>query len=88
VRFAFHADTLAVTQTAGNGTTLELVSRVAGLDSSWGVPATQTSAGALNYLGQMVAAQAQSQAYADGFALVAIVFWVGILPALWMRAKH
>jgi hypothetical protein len=36
----------------------------------------------------MVAAQAQSQAYADGFALVAIVFWVGILPALWMRAKH
>jgi EmrB/QacA subfamily drug resistance transporter len=85
VRFAFHADTLAVTQTAGNGTTLELVSRVAGLDSSWGVPVTQTSAGALNYLGQMVAAQAQSQAYGDGFALVAIVFWVGILPAMWMR---
>jgi EmrB/QacA subfamily drug resistance transporter len=85
VRFAFHADTLAVTQTAGNGTTLELVSRVAGLDSSWGVPVTQASAGALNYLGQMVAAQAQSQAYGDGFALVAIVFWVGILPAMWMR---
>jgi hypothetical protein len=33
----------------------------------------------------MVAAQAQSQAYGDGFALVAIVFWVGILPAMWMR---
>jgi hypothetical protein len=49
---------------------------------------TQTSAGALNYLSQMVAAQAQSLAYGDGFALVAIVFWVGILPALWMRPKH
>jgi hypothetical protein len=88
VRFGFHADSLAATQTAGNGTTLELISRVAGLDSTWGVPVTQTSAGALNYLGQMVAAQAQSLAYGDGFALVAIVFWVGILPALWMRPKH
>lgn len=88
VRFAFHADTLTATQAANNGTTLELLSRVAGLDSSWGVPATQTSAGALNYLGQMVAAQAQSLAYGDGFALVAIVFWAGIVPALWMRPKH
>lgn len=88
MRFGFHADSLAATQTAGNGTTLELISRVAGLDSTWGVPVTQTSAGALNYLGQMVAAQAQSLAYGDGFALVAIVFWVGILPALWMRPKH
>jgi len=88
VRFAFHADTLAATQSASNGTTLELLSRVAGLDAAWGVPVTQMSAGALNYLGQMVAAQAQSRAYGDGFALVAIVFWVGILPALWMRPKH
>jgi len=88
VRFAFHADTLAATQSASNGTTLELLSRVAGLDSSSGVPVTQTSAGALNYLGQMVAAQAQSLAYGDGFALVAIVFWAGILPAMWMRPKH
>jgi hypothetical protein len=29
-----------------------------------------------------------SLAYADGFALVAIVFWVAILPALWMRPKN
>ena len=35
-----------------------------------------------------LAAQAQSMAYGDGFAIVGIVFWVGILPALWMRAKH
>ena len=88
IRFAFHADTLTATQTAGNGTTLELINRVGGLDGVWGLPGTQTLAGALDYLGKVIAAQAQSLAYGDGFALVGIAFWVGILPALWMRRKH
>ncbi len=61
---------------------------VGSLDGVWGVPGTQILAGALNYLGQMIAAQAQSLAYGDGFALVGIVCCIGILPALWMRAKH
>lgn len=88
IRFAFHADTLTATQTADNGTTLELIKRVGGLNGVWGLPGTQTLAGALDYLGKVIAAQAQSLAYGDGFALVGIVFWVGILPALWMRRKH
>ena len=88
IRFAFHADALTATQTAGNGTTLELINRVGSLEGTWGLAATQTLAGALNYLGQVLAAQAQSLAYGDGFALVGIVFWIGILPALWMRRKH
>lgn len=88
MRFAFHADALTATQTAGNGSTMELINRVGGLDGVWGVPTTQTLAGALNHLGQMLSAQAQSLAYGDGFALVGMVFWVGILPALWMRKKH
>ena len=88
MRFAFHADALTATQTAGNGTTLELINRVGSIDSDWGVPGTQTLAGALNSLGQILVAQAQSLAYDDGFALVGIVFWMGILPAMWMRRKH
>jgi len=88
MRFAFHADALTTTQTASNGTTLELINRVATLDGVWGVPGTQSMAGALNYLGQILATQAQSLAYGDGFALVGVVFWMGILPALWMRRKH
>lgn len=88
IRFAFHADALAANQTAGNGTTLELINRVGGLDGAWGVPGTQTLAGALDYLGKVIAAQAQSMAYGDGFALVGLVFWVAILPALWMRKRH
>ncbi len=87
-RFAFHADALTGTQTSGNGTTLELISRVGDLGGMWGVPGTQTLSGALDYLGKVITAQAQSLAYGDGFALVGIVFWVGILPALWMRRKH
>ncbi len=88
VRFAFHADALTASQTPDNGTTQELIKRISGIDSGWGVPDTQTMAAALDYLGKVIAAQAQSLAYGDSFALVGIVFWIGILPALWMRRKH
>lgn len=88
MRFAFHADALTATQVAGSGTTQELIDRVGSLDGTWGVAATQTLAGALNYLGQVLTAQAQGLAYDDGFALVGILFWMGILPALWMRRKY
>lgn len=85
MRFAFHADALTATQVAGSGTAQELINRVGSLDATWGVASTQSLAGALNYLGQVIAAQAQSLAYGDGFALVGMLFWMGILPALWMR---
>lgn len=88
VRFAFHADALAANQTVGNATTLELLDRIGSLEGNWGVPAIQTLAGALDYLARVIAAQAQSLAYGDGFAIVGIVFWAGIVPALWMRARH
>jgi EmrB/QacA subfamily drug resistance transporter len=88
VRFAFHADALAATQSGGNATTLELLDRIGKLEGTWGVPAIQTLAGALDYLARVIAAQAQSMAYGDGFAIVGIVFWAGILPALWMRARR
>ena len=87
MRFAFHADALTASQIDDNAT-LELINHVIGLDGRWGVPGTQTWAGALDYLGKVLAAQAQSLAYGDGFALVGIVFWLGILPALWMHRKH
>jgi len=57
VRFAFHADALASTQTAGNATALDLINRVGSLEGTAGLAVTQTLGGALNYLGQMVAAQ-------------------------------
>jgi hypothetical protein len=88
VRFAFHADALAANQTVGNATTLELLDRIGSLEGNWGVPAIQTLAGALDYLARVIPAQAQSLAYGDGFAIVGIVFWAGIVPALWMRARH
>jgi len=70
-----------------NGTTLELISRVAGLDSSWGVPATQTVRWGAELPGPD-GRRPGTEAYGDGFALVAIAFWVAILPALWMRPKN
>lgn len=56
IRFAFHADALTANQTVGNGTTLELINRVGGLNRVWGLPDTQTLAGALHYLSKMIAA--------------------------------
>ncbi len=90
MRFAFHADALTATQSATTGTTLDLINSVGYLGGVWGMPNTQVQmlAGALNYLGQMIAAQALRLAYDDGFALVGIICCMGILPALWMRAKH
>jgi len=88
VRFAFHADALAATQTAGNHSTAELIDRIGSIEEAFGVPDTQTLAGGLNYLGQVLAAQAQTLAYGDSFAIAGIVFWAGILPALWMRARR
>jgi drug resistance transporter, EmrB/QacA subfamily len=87
MRFAFHADALTASQVDDNAT-MELVNHVIGLDGRWGVPDTQTWAGAMDYLGKVLAAQAQNLAYGDGFALVGIVFWLGIMPALWMHRKH
>lgn len=88
VRFAFHADALAATQTAGNHSTAELIDRIGSIEEAFGVPDTQTLAGGLNYLGQVLAAQAQTLAYGDSFAIAGIIFWAGILPALWMRARR
>ncbi|MCM3562830.1 DHA2 family efflux MFS transporter permease subunit [Hydrogenophaga intermedia] len=88
IRLAFHAEALAGTQTAGNGSTLELLQRIGSLEGALGVPAIQTLPGAMDYLARVIAAQAQTLAFGDGFALVGLVFWVGILPALWMRARR
>ncbi|MDP6175859.1 MAG: hypothetical protein QGF09_16985, partial [Rhodospirillales bacterium] len=39
----------------------------------------------LYYLDQIVAAQANAAAYRDGFLIVAVIFFLTIIPALYIR---
>jgi len=86
-RFAFHADALAATQTAANPATMDLLGRIRALLSVQGLPETVQPAGALHYLDSVLSAQAGALAFADVFALIALVFVLGIAPA-WLMRGH
>jgi MFS family permease len=88
IRYAFHADALTAMQNEANSSTLWELGLYAGLDKVWGVTHSQLHAGALDHLGKVLIAQAQRMAYDDGFAVVGALFWLGVLPALWMRRKR
>ena len=85
-RTQFHVDAMAATQTAGNWTSLELLSKVQALLAQGGVAENLLSAGALRYLGKMIEAQASARGFNDGFLLIALVFALAVIPA-WNLGK-
>ena len=86
-RFVFHWHALSATQTAGNTSTREAVDQVAMLLSEHGVDGAQQVPAAMLYLGRMVAAQANSLAFTDGFLVMAICFGITALSALALAGK-
>lgn len=85
-RTQFHVDAMAATQTAGNWTSLELLSKVQTLLAQAGVSENLLSAGALRYLGKMIEAQASARGFNDGFLIIALVFVLAVIPA-WNLGK-
>jgi MFS transporter, DHA2 family, multidrug resistance protein len=85
-RTQFHVDAMAATQTAGNWTSLELLSKVQALLAQGGVAENLLSAGALRYLGKMIEAQASARGFNDGFLIIALVFVLAVIPA-WNLGK-
>ncbi len=87
-RTAFHADALAATQTPANSLTRDLVGKVEGLLSQSGLPEAARQAGALDYLGSVIHAQAVTFGSQDAFLVICAVFIATLVPA-WMlkRAK-
>ena len=81
LRTQFHIDAMTATQTAGNAATRELLARVEGLLSESGIPLAIQAPISLNHLGQVLHAQAQTQGFQDGFMLIAIVFFIALIPA-------
>jgi EmrB/QacA subfamily drug resistance transporter len=85
-RTQFHVEAMAATQTAGNTTSLELLSRVRTLLLEAGVSENLLGPGALHYLGEMIEAQASTRGFNDGFLLITLVFALAVIPA-WNLGK-
>ncbi len=84
-RTAVHADALAATQTSANSLTRELIEKVERLLSESGVPEALHHPGALDYLGKVLEAQANTFGFQDGFMVIAAVFVAALIPAYILR---
>jgi EmrB/QacA subfamily drug resistance transporter len=79
-RTTLHADARAATQTSDNPATMDLLARVAGMVKAAGLPDFQQLPAALQFLGQVVAIQANTLAFHDGFLVVTLIFLIALLP--------
>ena len=86
-RTFFHSDTLTATQTPGNSATAELLRSIQALLGQSGVPEDLQAAGALNYLGRVIYAQAYTMGFRDSFLVVALIFTFALIPA-WLMGRH
>ena len=86
MRTQFHSDALTATQAADNVATRELLDKAGRLLSEGGIAVGARQALALDHLGQMILAQADTLAFQDGFRMVALVFVVALIPA-WVLGR-
>jgi len=86
IRTQWHADTLTATQTADNHTVRDFLDKVGGSYEAAGLPRSLGDPLALDYLGRVVYAQAQTMGYQDSFLILAAVF-VLALPLAWVLGR-
>jgi EmrB/QacA subfamily drug resistance transporter len=86
LRTQFHSENLSATQTAGNDATRELLGQVRSILSSEGIPQALQHPVALDHLGKMIQAQANTFGFQDGFLLIAFVFLAALIPA-WILGR-
>jgi len=81
-RIHFHSDNLASTQSGDNATSAELMRGVETIFREAGVPESLHQAGGLDYLGQMIQAQANALGFQDGFWILFGSYLLGIIPSI------
>ena len=86
LRTQFHSDNLAATQTAANAATRELLQQVESVLQAEGIPQAMQKTLALDHLGKMIEAQANTFGFQDGFLLIVGVFILALLPA-WVLGR-
>lgn len=84
-RGEFHADALTGTQIASNTSTEEYVQRASEVIAQAGHHEELSDLLALEHLSRMIASQATTMAFQDGFIVIALVFMLAMVPAWFMR---
>jgi DHA2 family multidrug resistance protein len=84
----FYSDRLTSMETAGNSATRELLNSMEQLLAQSGASLDVQSAGALDFLGRVVYAQAYTLAFRDCFMIVTLVFMLSLIPAWLMGRKR
>ena len=86
-RIEFHSDAFTSTQTSANIATRELLGSVHGLLNEGGIPSGVRDTVALDYLSEVVNAQANTLGFQDGFIAVALVSMLSIIP-VWLLRRN
>jgi len=86
-RLVYHQDYLATTQIESNSSTQAMLSRVGEIMSTHGVSVAEQTPLAMNYLSRVIAAQANSLAFQDGYILLALCFAFAAVSALALAGK-
>jgi hypothetical protein len=86
LRIPFHGDAYVAMQTGASQTTLEMRNQLVRLYTEAGVPEVARDPGAIQYLSEIIYAQASTMGYHDAFMLLALVAFLGVAPA-WGMAR-
>jgi len=83
-RTAFHVDALTSTQTPANDQTMEMLRYVFMMARTSAVPEPVESARGLSLIGNMIYSQGMTLAFRDSFLILALVFFICLLPGMMM----
>jgi len=86
MRTAHHADLLTATQTSANTQSVEMLAQVEALLRQGGIPEAASRTGALNYLGDVIYAQALTLGFQDAFFQICFAFALAMIPA-WILSR-
>ena len=88
-RIQLHGDAFTATQNAGNDATRAMIGEVHRVLGAEGIPNAAHDPIALNYLGNVVEAQANTIGFQDGFMWTALAACISLVPAtLLMLQRH
>lgn len=84
LRIPFHGDAFTSLQTNVNQTSRELRDVIVRLFTEAGVPEAAREPAALQFMGDVILAQASTRGFQDAFTILAIMAFLAIIPAMFM----
>ncbi|MGY9014324.1 MAG: DHA2 family efflux MFS transporter permease subunit [Rhodospirillales bacterium] len=87
-RTQFHSDAMTATQTDDNSSTKELLDQVIRKLQETSLPESQQVSGALEYLDQIIYAQANTSGFQDGIIFITAIFVFAVIPAWILKQKR